>query len=511
MRRVLCLWFPQLAIDRIERRETRSRELVFACVAESGGRVLVHAANARARAAGIGPGMALADARAVYPRLVTRPADPRADARLLKGVGRWMERYSPLVALAPPDGLFAETAGGAHLFGGEAEMLAGLVAELERFGMTVRVALADTPGCAYAMARHGGGCTIVDPGATRAALAPLPVAALRLDPDVCESCRRLGLKTIGDLHGLPRAALASRFGLATVTRLDQALGSEDEPLAHIRFPERLRESLAFAEPIAGTQAVEVALSLLLKRLCARLESEEKGVRLATFRIERVDGTCQELRIATARPNRAPDGLFRLFRDRLDGLDAGFGIERAHVEARRCEELRAAQECTLDETSATQVDAGLADRLINRFGHDRVLRPALAESHLPERAWVAFSAVDPPYGGSCVGSLSYAGSWSAAGAARPLRLFTPPEPAAVEVREPQRVLPSAIRWQGRVLELEPLSGPERIEPEWWHDDPAWRSGARDYWWARTAGGEHLWLFHIDAVPGGGAWFVHGLGG
>lgn len=501
MRRVLCVWFPRLAIDRIERREARLREVAFAFVTESGGRVLVGAANARAHTAGISAGMALADARAVCPQLVTRPAEPRADARLLRGLARWMERYSPLIAFDPPHGLFADTAGAAHLFGGETRMIAGIAGGLEELGITVRAALADTPGAAHALAHFGGGCTVVDPGAARAALAPLPVAALRVGEEVVQSCRRLGLRTVADLYPLARASIASRFGLETVSCLDQALGREDEPLNHIRFVAAPRESLHFAEPIALTGDVEAALALALGRLCARLEREDKGVRLAALAIERVDGARQTLTVATTRPSRSPGALLRLFRDRLDRLDAGFGIERLHVEARRCEPLGPEQMTVPDREGMGVADGGLIDRLVNRFGHDRVLRPAPAESHLPERGWTAFSAVDAAGGEA----------WPLAATARPLCLLTPPEPvAAGDPPAPGRP-PASILWKRRTLALTPLSGPERIEPEWWHDDPAWRSGARDYWWVEAEDGERLWLFRAGGPGARGTWFVHGLAG
>ena len=72
-----------------------------------------------------------------------------------------------------------------------------------------------------------------------------------------------------------------------------------------------------------------------------------------------------------------------------------------------------------------------------------------------------------------------------------------------------VPPNAVSHNGRMVSVAPLSGPERIEPEWWHDDPAWRTGARDYWWVRGEDGSLLWLFRIETH--GGAWFLHGLGG
>ena len=125
----------------------------------------------------------------------------------------------------------------------------------------------------------------MSPGAQRAALSPLPVAALRVADDVAQLSRRLGLKKIGDLYPLPRASIASRFGLETLKRFDQALGGEDEPLRHIRFVPALKETLVFAEPIGRTEDVEAALRLVLERLCTRLERKEKGVRLTAFTIE----------------------------------------------------------------------------------------------------------------------------------------------------------------------------------------------------------------------------------
>jgi protein ImuB len=502
MRRVLCLWFPLLAAERIERREAPLRDVPSALVAESANRLVVQAANLRALRIGVKPGMMLADARAICPQLVTRASAPHEDARLLASLARMMERYSPLVALDGADGLFLDTAGCAHLFGGETALLGTVVGRLERLGLTARAALADTPGAAWALAHYGAPCTVVDRGANRVALASLPVSALRMADEAAELSRRLGLATIGHLYPLPRRTLAARFGLAAMTRLAQALGEQDEPLVYLRFGAPLRAALSFPEPIARTEDVEGAAAAVIERLCARLEREGKGIRQAVLAFERVDGSRQTLSIATARPSRSPRLLLRLVRDRLDALDAGFGIERVAIEVGHCESLPAEQtEAIGEREGAPAADEGeLIDRLVNRFGHDHVLRFAPADSHLPDRAFVAFSAAGTPP----------SPPWIATPAARPVRLLSRPEPVA---ELGNAGLPAAIEWRGRQLPVTPLAGPERIEPEWWHDDPAWRTGTRDYWWMRTACGQHLWLFRAE---GGSCralsrWFLHGLGG
>ena len=273
-------------------------------------------------------------------------------------------------------------------------------------------------------------------------------------------------------------------------------------IVYRRFRTPLRAALSFPEPIARNEDVDGASAIVIERLCARLEGEGKGVRQAVLSFERVDGSRQTLTIATARPSRCPRLLLRLFRDRLDGIDAGFGIERVEIEAKRCEPLAAEQAEILGEQQAMIAAKGsdLTDRLVNRFGHECVLRFAPAESHLPDRAYQIFSAAGAPL----------VSSWIAPPMARPLRLLSHPEPVA-ELGD--AALPMTIDWRGRRLRVTPLAGPERTEPEWWHDDPAWRMGARDYWWMRTTDGQHLWLFRIE----GGAcrmrsmWFLHGLGG
>jgi len=54
---------------------------------------------------------------------------------------------------------------------------------------------------------------IIPTGEMRAVLAPLPVAALRLDPVLVEGLHRVGLRRVGEVLAMPRDALARRFAL----------------------------------------------------------------------------------------------------------------------------------------------------------------------------------------------------------------------------------------------------------------------------------------------------------
>src|SRR5262249_24223082 len=112
------------------------------------------AVNDAAAALGLAVGMPLADARARYPKIAVADADEAADFALLASIADWGDRYTPLVGLDAPDGLTLDISGCAHLFGGEAAMAADIMRRLAAHGLQARVAIADTAGCAWGMARY---------------------------------------------------------------------------------------------------------------------------------------------------------------------------------------------------------------------------------------------------------------------------------------------------------------------------------------------------------------------
>lgn len=503
-RRFVSLWFPRLATDRVARdRGAAWSARPAATTAECGNRILLTGINRAAEEAGLAPGMTLADARAVVAGLATVPAEPAAEAELLGRLGRWCGRYTPLVARDGPDGLFLDVTGCAHLFGGEAALLRDVMARLDRLGFAVSAALADTAAAARAVARFAAPGTVVPPGSAARALERLPVAALGLDRESAAGLAHLGLRRIGDLYGLPRGSLAARFGRATVLQLDRALGHAAEPFDSLRDDAIPRERIAFAEPIGARSDIDTALGHLLGRMAARLERAGRGARRLELACHRVDGTAQMVAVGTARPLRDVAALARLFRERLDHLDPGFGIEAMILCAPGVERQAPAQE-TLDAArAAADADgiASLVERLGNRFGFDAVLRATPIDSHLPDRAWRLRPAAmaGEPGGAAAV--------WSTA-ILRPPRLLRRPEPVQAEpgAEAHDLVPPAAFRWRGRRHVVRRAEGPERIAPEWWRADAHWASGARDYWCVEDEAGRRFWLCCTGRPR---CWHLHGL--
>lgn len=443
--------------------------------------------------------MALADARAICPELATRPADLAREAAALGALRRWAGRYAPMVATDGVDGLMADISGVSHLFGGEQDLRGDLHARLEHAGLAAASAIAGTRGAAHALARHGGG--VVPDGRLAEGIGHLPVTALRVDHGTAEALARVGLSRIADLIPLPRAPLARRFGAGLVLRLDQALGAQAEPVAAEPDTPHFGVRMTLPDPIGLQADVMVGLMRLLERLCHKLTLHRMGARRLRLELRRVDHGTAQVEIGLARPMRDPTRIAALFAKGVDEIDSGFGIDALRLSAPLTEPL--APEQTGGAGPALRHEDALADLLSsvgNRIGFDRVLRLLPAESLIPERSFLlapaAYTAPEtlPPR----------------AGAPRPITLF-PPEPVVVTTTGTP---PACFRWRRMRFSTLRATGPERIAPEWWFDDPAWRTGLRDYWRIETREGPRLWLFVTPQSqdwpgPGGArSWHVQG---
>ena len=197
-RRILSLWLPRLPIDRIKRQlvsntAARWMNTPSVVVAKQNNALVIYALDDVAARSGLEIGLPLANARAICPELTVFDADPVADAKTLNDIADWCDRFTPLVALDPPHGLFLDITGCAHLFGGERALLQIVCGALTRRGFAVSAGIAGTSICARTMTRHASGKIIAD-GEEADAVGPLPVAALGADDAITSGLRRAGLE-----------------------------------------------------------------------------------------------------------------------------------------------------------------------------------------------------------------------------------------------------------------------------------------------------------------------------
>lgn len=496
-RRYLALHLPRLATDRLARAEPALRAAPLALWAERAGRRFLAALNAPA-ARHLAPGMALADALAMCPALVTRPAAPAADAALLARLARWATRYTPLAAPDGADALVLDILGCAHAFGGEANLLDDAAHRLAAMGFALRAAIAGSAAAALALARAGRHGAIVAAGEEAAALAPLPLVALGLAEEARARLEAFGLCTAGALLRLPRAGLARRVGPDALAMLDRALGRAPAPIRPLAPVAEFAAARDLAEPIITAEAVAAVLALLLDELCGQLARAGRGARRLSLACHRLDAEVQRIGIGTSLAVREPAHLARLFAARLDAIaprdEDAAGIERMVLAAEVTEALDARQSA-FDAVLAGRAErraalGALVDRLRGRLGPRAVHGLALRPSHVPERAVAArdplaeLPEVLPP-----------------PARPRPVRLFDPPEPVSVVALLPDGP-PGKFRWRGRVLNVRRAEGPERIGCEWWRDPDG---ASRDYWRIEAEEGARFWLYREPPA----AWFLHGV--
>ncbi len=446
---------------------------------------------------GLHVGQPLANARAIVPELEVVPANHQADAALLIQLADWCDRFTPVVALDPPDGLIMDIAGTHHLFGDDKSILEKILLTLRSKNFAVQGAVANTALSARALARYRDGCIVKEKGEAEA-VSPLPIEALQLDSVTTHAFRRAGLKTIGQAANRKRSEIVSRFGAATLNRIDEALGQGGRPITPKRPSPDYWKAQSFAEPVSTLDVIRAALLSITTNLCVLMEQEGIGALCLEASFYRADGIIRHIAVETGGPSCTPIVIDRLFHERLaslsDPLDPGFGFDVIRLAATRVERMDHTG-ISLDMKAHAQVEIDvLADRLVARFGQQCVVRFSPQATHVPEYAWLVASVQV---------SHKPQTSWQAVrvrheAPRRPLRLFIRPEPVEV-TQDPQRLL-----WRKVSRIITQWEGPERIAMEWWQEKIP--QTTRDYYRAEDTAGRRYWIYRNTNST---QWFLHGV--
>jgi protein ImuB len=494
-RRFVSICFPHLITDWFTLRETHLRNVPFVLSSPSHGRMVITAANANAQLMGIEAGMVLADARAIFPELEVLDDKPNLGSQLLKRFAEWCIRFTPSVAVDLPDGLFLDATGCSHLWGGDEFYLSTIVEKLNTRGYDVRIAMADTIGVAWAVARFGKDSFVIEKGKHIEAILSLPSEALRLEADIVERLHKLGLHSIGQFIGMPRAALRRRFGQHFIHRLNLVMGREEELFEPIQPIPPYQERLPCLDPIVNATGIEIALDRLLRILCQRLQREQKGLRQSVFKCYRVDGKMEQLEIGTHRPSHSVTHLFKLFEIKISTIEPGLGIELFVLEATKVEDHYSFQEKLWEGVGNLEDErlSELVDRLTSKGGV-QAIRYLPDEHYWPERSFKPASTL-------CEKLTT---KWRT-DRLRPFQLL--PSPEKIEVTAPiPDYPPMTFQHKGKLHRIMKADGPERIEQEWWLQ----RGEHRDYYQVEDEEGQRYWLFRLGHYNDEKyQWFIHGF--
>ena len=496
------MFLPLLSAERARRSNAAPPDVPFALVEKLRGAVRLAALDARALELGLVPGLTLADARARVPELVAIDHDPAADLALLEWLADGCERYTPMAATDPPQGLMLDITGCTHrLRDGEAGLAYDLGRRLERLGLTARLSLASTPDAALALAAFGG-----------TKVKALPVAAIRVEDETHLALRRAGLKTIGDLAARPRAPLAARFGEMLPELLARLLEERDVRITPRRSPPAIWTEARFAEPLAQSERAIEVIAGLVGEAAETMIQQDLGGRRFEASLFRTDGHVARLAIETGAPTRDVATLLRLLRERIDSLtdplDPGFGYDMIRLAVPVTEAL-APEQLKLEDGSLAETEiATLIDRLSTRLGSHRIRRFQPRDSHIPEQAAFELPAQDNR-------RAEWPKSEDSEPPLRPLHLFDPPQPISVMAEIPDGP-PRRFQWRRASHRIVRFEGPERVASEWWQRKDGHLPGkaglTRDYYRVEDSDGHRFWIFRHGLFgtektsPG---WYLHGL--
>ncbi len=512
-RRILYIWLPRLQTDRLaigntEKADHHRPVVIFD---KKQGAMLVEAVNLAAHEARLRPGMTLAEARALVPDVVVHPADPAADQNLLTSLARALERYTPLVALDPPDGLVLDIAGCAHLFGGEGALVATLRHRCARHGLHAIIAVADTPAVSWALSHYANG-GIVPEGENLSAVRELPVASMRLPAETVAVMQRLGLKTVAQVLAQPRAPLAQRFGPLVGRRIDQMAGLEEEPITPLTPASPHVFDRAFAEPVSHIEALEAGLGQLAATLTRSLQPRGLGARRIHLRLFHADGAVRDIMAGASEPLDDPGRIVRLMTPRLremsTRIETDSGVDLMRIYAGELEPVPTWQGRLGEVGDMPRELAALVDTLSERLGAAAVYRLEPVDTHQPGQQTRKIPARHAH--GRRFWEAERRGRPAREGPLRPLRLLDPPEPIETVAGVPDGP-PLRFLWRRVFYHVSVAEGPERIAPEWWREESG---DTCDYFRVEDREGRRFWLFRKGlfvretAAP---RWFLHGFFG
>ena len=462
---------------------------------------------------------ALIDAAGSAP-LHLEPYDPAADRRMLEKIALWCQQFSPLVGLEDaeaPSSLLLDITGLGHLFGGEAALADRIIRSFHRRSLTVRVAVADTIGAAWAVAhfsrtrqgdketgRQGEEETLMSVSpCLPVSLSPcLPIEALRLSDKTVDLLHQLGVYQLGQLARLPRGELNSRFGPELLKRWDQAWGRLAEPIPGLPVPTDFYVEESLEYPTTRRERIELVLQKLIGQLAGMLLREGRGATRLLCQLGCEGAKDVEFSVGMFQPTASTQHLDQLVEMRLERVSLPAAVASVSVRAVITAPLeRRQQELFIDnrESQRPQWLAALIDRLSSRLGRRAVVCPRLVSDAQPELAWHGDPLLEDLPGKRVRRRFSLV--VPAELPPRPLRLVRRSVSLVAVSIQPDGP-PLSFEFHGCRHRVAVTWGPERIQTGWWRG----RTVGRDYYRIETTTGRRLWLFRRLRDE---RWFLHGM--
>ncbi|SRR6266851_4016050 len=491
--RIACLYVPLFPLAARLRSEPDLLNEAVAIVEGNGNNAHVVAATRRARKKGIRPGLSLAQARSIVPKLIARGRDGECERTAQEALLEVAETFSPRVEDAGEGVVFADIAGMERHYENEEALAKAAIHAAVGVGLPAWCGIAASKLAARVAAELTPSPQIVEAGKESDFLAPLPLMRLSPEMEAAITLQRWGLTSVGDFARLPESEVASRLGESGRDLHYAARGIDPRPLIPRATPPEFREGMEVEWPLVALDPFLFIANAALDRLAKRLETAGFAcTRLEVTLMLDPDGFHSRA-IELPAPTRDVKTMLTLIRLDLEKTPpgapvVGFAIV-AHPDRPRRAQLSLFGPAALSpEKLATAIA-----RLASILGDDRIGMATTVDGHLPDRFAIADYGPPPPPDArrkppKSRGLLA-------------VRVFRPPIPVEVITRTANgETQIAAIQSDGDISgEVRLSSGPWNIESGWWSESPA----AREYWDAELMRGG---IYRLYREEGDGGWFI-----
>lgn len=497
MTRIACLYIPMFPLAARLRSEPELLTEALAIVEGNGSAAHVVVATRRARTKGIQPGMTLAQARSLVPKLIARGRDSECERTAQETLLEVAETFSPRVEDSGEGVVFIDVSGMERHFPSEKDLAAAVIRAAEDVGLPGRCGIAACKLAARVAAELPKSPTVVAPGGEAEFLAPLPLARLTPELDAASTLHRWGLASIGDLAQLPEAEVASRLGELGRDLHYAARGIDPRPLIPRALPPEFREGMELEWPLVALEPFLFIASAALDRLSARMEIQGFACKRLELTMNLEPDGYHARAIDLPAPTRDTKTMLTLLRLDLEKTPPGAPVTAfslvAHPDRPRRAQLSLFGPAALSpEKLATTIA-----RLISMLGDDRVGMPTTVDNHLPDR--YAIDTFSPPPPPTMKREPRKSRGLLAA------RVFRPPIPVEVITRpsrsdESGEMQIEAIKGEGDISgEVRSCAGPWQLESSWWSPSPV----DREYWDVELAKGKSYRVYREERDAG---WYV-----
>ena len=460
-----CVVVPSFLAAAVERVEPALREAPLAVVTGTPPATRVVDVNAAARVLGVHLPMSEAEARACCPGLTSRVCSDAMEAAARHALLDATLAVSPRVEDAGAGIVNVDVRGLERLVGDATAVGRRLLREARAVGFLVTIGLAESRATARVAARLGRPITVVAAGRERETLAGASIALLGPDPETARTLARWGVRTLGELAGLPRDGVAVRLGPAGLRLLDLACGLDQEPFRAYTPAPFYQEAQGLEWEIEALDALATVLAPVFERLCARLIAGHLAADVLDVDLRLASGEHHQRRVPLAHPLGDARAMLALVRLDLEAHPPAAAVTGVAVTAHPVRAVAGQGGLWQPTMPAVRELATVLTRLAALVGPASVGSPRLVDSHRPDA--VALARFQPANPGVTHGEPSSADH------ALALRRLRPPREIDVEWIEDA---PTSVRWNGALYRVLTAAGPWRSSGDWW-DVEGW---ARDEW-------------------------------